>query len=208
MRIAEAVALPFTLAKSRQSDLYQLWVQITARVGGRLPASLLMTNIQRDGEIDLLLRCLEDEEVQRISSGAEPGLLDAHYLMMFSVFWIGSMYETFRLLRQRKRADTSPIFHEILKDLELLRIPLEKHEIAKDRELKEPLAMVRSPPNNDATDYYSYDPKDHSRSHIMPAGLSKSGSFTWQVIDLKANTGRWIERRGLSDKILALWKHQ
>jgi hypothetical protein len=208
LRVLDGLIHTFNLAKIRQREIYETWVRISFRVGGRLPASLLSVAIQRDGELDLLLRCLEDEQVQRVSSGVEPGLLDAHYLMMFSVFWVGSMYETFRLLRQRKRMGTSQVFHEIFRDLELLRIPLEKHEIAKDRKLDQPLQMTKSPPNNDSTDYYSYDPKDHSRAHIMPAGLSSRGSMTWQAIDGTDQSSRWIERRPLSDRILDLWKNE
>src|SRR5665811_1134332 len=121
-----------------------------------------------------------------MAAGIEAGLFDMYYLNMLSTYWVGSMYETFRLLRQRKLTGTDPAFDEILSDLELLRMPLEKHELAKDTVLKEPLQMVRGPRNNDAKDLYSYDKDDNSRAHIMPMGLSKRGSLSWQAIDLKA----------------------
>jgi hypothetical protein len=152
---------------------------------------------------------MEDEQAQRIAAGREAGLFDTHYLNQLSIYWVGSMYETFRLLKQRKLSDTSPVFAEIFSDLELLRMPLEKHELAKDKKtLKEPLPMVRRPPNNDATDHYSYDPNDDSRAHIMPSGLSNNGSMTWQVIDLKTGADRWVERRALSERIVELWKDE
>jgi hypothetical protein len=39
----------------------------------------------------------------------------------------------------------------------------------------------------------------------MPSGFSARGSVMWQVIDLRAKTERWIERRDLSDRILDRW---
>ena len=95
------------------------------------------------------------------------------------------MYETVRLLREidGKQQEHDPLAH----DLKLLRVALEKHQIADDRKLKAPLKMGRHPPNNDATDHYVYSPDDPRRSHIMPTGFSARGSIMWQVIDLKAN---------------------
>lgn len=207
MNVLPALVQVFELAKTQQADLYKTWVRLSHLVGSRLPASLLSVSIQRDGEIDLVLRCLEDEQAQRMAAGIEAGLFDMHYLNMLSTYWVGSMYETFRLLRQRRLSGTSPVFNKIFSDLELLRMPLEKHELAKDKEtLKEPLQMVRQPQSNDATDHYSYDPKDNRRAHIMPSGLSSRGSMTWHVIDLKAGTDRWVERRALSERIVELWK--
>jgi hypothetical protein len=89
-------------------------------------------------------------------------------------------------------------------ELRLLRIPLEKHEIAADRKLTEPLRMHRQPPNNDDTDSYEYSNNDARKAHIMPTGISSRGSVMWQVIDLQSNSSYWLERRDLSERIVAL----
>jgi hypothetical protein len=180
--VGQGLVRVFALAKARQGSLAETWLRISHRVGSRLPASLLSVSIQGDGEIDLVLRCLEDEQAQRIAVGREAGLFDMGYLRKLSIYWVGSMYETFRLLKQRTLSGTSPVFTELFSDLELLRMPLEKHELAKDKKtLKEPLSMVRQPQNNDATDHYSYDPNDDSRAHIMPSGLSnRGGRRSWR----------------------------
>jgi hypothetical protein len=133
-------------------------------------------------------------------------MFNFHYEKMLSEYWIGSIYESFRTLRQRKLADAAPAFEQIFSDLESIRVPLEKHELAKDWSLKEPLTMVRSSSNNNVTDLYVYDPKDDQRAHIMGAGITPNGSVIWHVIDLKTQSDRWVERRNLSDRILAMWK--
>jgi hypothetical protein len=134
---------------------------------------------------------------------ANASIFKAHYSIMLANIWIGGMYETVRLLREveGKQREYDPLAH----DLRLLRVALEKHQIADDHKLTEPLKMTKVPPNNNATDYYIYSPSDPKRSHIMPTGFSDRGSVVWQVIDLRANTARWIERRNLSDRILERW---
>lgn len=149
---------------------------------------------------------MEDAAAERAKKPAPEGMnFEVHYQNVMSAYWIGGMYETFRFLRQRGLIEKSPPLEQIFSDLELVRMPLEKHEIAKDvKFLDGPLLMVRQPPNGSG-DNYLYKPDDNSRAHIMPSGLSARGSMMWQVIDLKANTQRWVERRGISDKILDLW---
>jgi hypothetical protein len=179
---------------------------MSIRVGGRLPNSLLFANFQRDGEVDLLLRCMEDEHAQATAAGKEPGMFNFHYQRILSDYWIGGIYEGFRTLHQRNLVGATAVFDRIFSDLELIRVSLEKHELPKDRALKEPLTMVRGPRSNDATDFYLYDPKDDQRTHIMGVTIAPNGSVMWHVIDLKTENDRWVERRDLSDRILTMWK--
>jgi hypothetical protein len=125
---------------------------------------------------------------------------------MLSELWIGSVYETVRLLKVRKLVPDGSEFLALAHDLKLLRIPMEKHELPSDWDLEEPLQMRRQPPNNDATDIYEYDKGDPKRAHIMPWGLSPRGSLRWHVLDIKTGEERWIERRELSDRLLSLWE--
>jgi hypothetical protein len=189
------------LAQAKYSQLHEQWNGISIRIGRRLPNSRLFISIQRDGEVDLLLRCIEDEQAR---ADREPGMFNFHYQNMLSEYWIGGIYENFRTLRQRKLVDPTLAFDQIFSDLESIRVPLEKFELPKDWSLKEPLTMVGYPRNNNAT--YVYDPQDDQRSHIMGAGLSPKGSVIWHVVDLKTENDRWVERRELSDRILTMWK--
>jgi len=206
MEIGTVVANAFRIALAKHSELHKHWIGISIRVGGRLPKSLLMASIQRDGEVDLLLRCIEDERARAMAAGKESGMFDFHYQKMLSDYWIGGIYESFRTLRQRNLADATPVFNQIFSDLESIRVPLETHELPKDRSLKEPLTMVRGPRSNNATDLYVYDPKDDQRAHIMGGAVTRNGSVMWHVIDLKTENDRWVERRDLSDRILTMWK--
>jgi hypothetical protein len=195
----------FTDAQARYPELYKAWAIISHEVGSRLPNSLLSMSIQKDGSVDLLLRCMEDEQALGMARTSSGGFA-VHYQKIMSDYWIGGVYETFRLLRERKLADSSPAFATILADLAIIRMALEKHELPKDWEMEAPLQMMRHPPNDDATDNYVYDPKDNQRAHIMVTSISTKGSVTWQATDPISNSARRIERRDLSDRIIALWK--
>jgi hypothetical protein len=206
MQVGALLARAFAAARDTHKELNTTWIGISARIGSQLPASLLMVSIQREGELDLLLRCMEDDMSELTTKGGNDSLFVGHYLNVMTAYWIGGVYEIFRLLRERSLVEKGELFSAVFKDLELVRIPLEKHEIAKDRTLKEPLLMIKRPPNNDATDNYTYKSDDTRRAHIMPTGISARGSIMWEVIDLKNNAARWVERRTISDQILQLWK--
>jgi hypothetical protein len=165
-----------------------------------------MTSLQNDGNLDLVLRCMEDDRVAGAQAPEQEGLFELHYQKMLSELWVGSLYETLRLLIvERKLVAGTDEVRSLAEDFRLLRVPLEKHEITSQGQLTAPLKLQRYPPKNDQTDLYEYSKADPKRAHIMPSGLSSSGSVMWQVIDLKKDQERWIERRSLSDRIIALW---
>jgi len=124
-------------------------------------------------------------------------------LSPLSEYWISGMYETFRLLTDRKLAGTDT--ESIFRALELVRMGIDKHEVPKDYTLHGPLQFVKVGEGNEAKSY-DYDKKDPMRAHIMPMGVSQRGSLQWRVIDLRNKRELWIERRELSDSILELWK--
>ncbi|MGC1369038.1 MAG: hypothetical protein WA831_04250 [Methylovirgula sp.] len=187
----------FNSARAKKSEIYKRWISVFFVMGAQLPESLLPVNVQRDGELDLLLRCMEDEFLMPETAQSP---FKAHYNLMLASVWVGSIYETVRLLREVDGKQTE--FDQLAHDLRLLRVTLEKHQIADDHSLKNPLDMMRRGAGDDATRSYMYDPNNPHRSHIMPMGLSSRGSAMWQVTDIKKSESRWIERRDLSDRVL------
>lgn len=205
MNVGTLISAAFRLAARRQTSLHKTWVGISFRIGSLLPNSLLLLSIQRVGELDVVLRCMEDELRDSMSRKSDE---DFHfnYQVMLSEAWIGSVYEIVRLLLERKLLIESVELRALAHELRLLRIPLEKHEIAADRKIKEPLSMRSQPASHGATGEYIYSSLDPGRAHIMPGGVSERGSAMWQVIDVAANNVEfWLERRGLSERIVALW---
>lgn len=204
LKVRELIQAGFALASSKYPDVHKAWVSTSYAIGGWLPSSTLSFSVQRGGELDVLLRCMEDE----FSPNAEMKEPDYAfgYQASLSELWVGHFYEIFRLLKDRKCVPENKDFDALAQDLRLLRIPLEKHEIAGDRKLKEPLMMKRHPAKNDMSDIYEYSKDDPTRSHIMPMGVSTRGSVVWQALDISSNQSYWLERRGLSERIIAMFE--
>jgi hypothetical protein len=59
--VTQLITAAFILARSRYPELDKTWVSISVRVGGLLPNSLLMASVQRTVELDMVLRCMEDD---------------------------------------------------------------------------------------------------------------------------------------------------
>lgn len=203
LSVSELVLSSYQLALKQQEAVTHAWVTGSHRLGGTLPGSFLSVSIQRAGRLDAVLRCMEDEfasadlceEVRQWAT--EP-------LESLSEIWIGQVYEIVRLAMERKLIADSDLFKALAHDFRLLRISIEKHEIAQDRSLLAPLPMSRIPAREGDVDYH-YDKKDPFRTHIMPTGISGRGSMQWLAIDISAALSqRWIERRDLSDRVLKL----
>lgn len=205
MQVSGLITAAFAQASNAYPDLHKAWIQASFRIGGLIPASLLMASVQQSGSLDLALRAMEDEHTPPDQKPDGLPMLAIHYQKMLSELWVGSLYEVTRLLIERKLNPDTDSFRALAHDLRLLRIPLEKHEITSQGQLLQPVQMRRYPPNNDATDVYVYDKTDPKRAHIMPTGVSSRGSMMWQVLDVSANKERWTERRDLSDRFLSLW---
>lgn len=203
--VSNLLVATFSLAEAKNPGLAKIWVGVSIRLGGMLPKSLLTLSVQQDGYLDILLRAMEDE---RAAGPEHEGIFEFNYQKMFSELWVGRFYEHLRLLTSPDRKQLLPRSGDIgalLEDFELLRITIEKHEIAKDQKLAAPLKFEATLGNK--TNLYEYDRLDQRRAHIMPSGLSPRGSVAWQVVDLKHDQERWIERRSLSERIVQLWGH-
>jgi hypothetical protein len=218
-QITPYVEAAFKAARSNFPTQHRDWVNLSAGLAGRAGIAPLFVSIQRLGDLDLLLRAMEAEAAQ---NGAPQGPSMAfHYQMMLSETWVMASYEALRAIRQReaeaaeiRHNDVSSsasddvsqlqIFKDLFRDLELLRMPIAKYELAKDQKMKAPLPMQAYPPNGDATDVQLYDKADPVGSHIMPSGLSDRKSVAWHVLDHSTSASYWVERRDLADRFLSL----
>jgi hypothetical protein len=216
--VSPLINAAFNVARAKYRAEHTAWTNLSAVLSGRFNLPVAMMNIQRQGDLDLLLRCMEDEfEANKVAEIADPtgSIMTLHYQKTLSEIWVVGCYETLRAFRQRDRdaqkigACTSGVseteaFKSIFSDLELLRMPMTKFEIAKDSKMRKPLKMQKVPPNNNAADQAPYDSKDPTRYHIMPSGMSPRGSLCWVALDHLTNREYWIERRDLAERLLAI----
>ncbi len=220
--LSAAYFLSLTNCKAADGEkINGIWVRISHKIGSLLPGSLLVVSVQQAGTLDLLIRKMEDEYISTTSSenlnptNAAATLIENEKLtiqFMMSELWIGTVYEFMRLLadRSRKLAPDGEEFAAIKRDLSLLRIPIEKHEVASDQKLKTSLKLVRNPFHNDENDndlkYLEYSKDDPKRSISLLRRINlETGSIEWNVYEVESQTARWLSRREISDRILAFW---
>lgn len=208
----------FNVSRTKYRAEHTARTNLSGVLSGRFNLPVAMMNIQRQGDLDLLLRCMEDEfEANKATEIADTTGSDMtfHYQLTLSEIWIVGCYEILRAFRQRDRnavdAGLPPSgvsemnsFKSIFADFHLLRIPMTKFEIANDNKMKEPLPIQRSPANNDASDQTFYDSKDPARYHIMPSAMSPRGSAGWVALDHLTKREHWVERRDLAERLLAM----
>lgn len=204
MLVTSMIGQAFQVSLTRCPELSNSWIEFSFRLGGLLPNSQLSISVQRIGRLDTLLRCMEDEFTAAVTP--PENVLYYESFVTISELWIGSAYEAVRLLSDKKRKliKTTDEYNALLRDLALIRMPIEKHEIASDKAITKPLLMKRQPPRDDDSDLYAYVRNDTHRAHIMPTGTSQRGSIMWQVVDVKNGQEYWIERRELADRMLGL----
>ena len=205
--VSPYIAAALGLVQLWYREVWQRWVTVSNKIGGHLPESLLVVSVQHMGRLDTLLRCMEDELRCFRDDGADPNLFD--FQVILSQAWVGGVYEIVRLLddKSRKFESCPEGLKALHRDLRLIRVPLEKHELAVDQKLKNPLTMQRSPPRADASDTYVYDKKNPRRAHIMGTKVSTNGSVCWKATDAdgEASVSKRLERRSLADRFLKLW---
>jgi hypothetical protein len=205
----------FDIARAKYRVEYEAWVQLSHRLAGRFNLVTAAPSIQREGDLDMLLRSLEDEFSSNQEAQSGLGFI-FHYQIMFSEMWIVGCYEILRAFKQRDREaarigrSTSGVselneFKLIFTDFELLRIPIAKYELAKDYDLKQPLPMSRIGDNETKPTEF-YDPKDPGRFHIVPRRISPRGSAMWLAANVQKSHQYWVERRDLADRLLSLVK--
>ena len=89
----------FNVARTKYRAENKAWVQLSYRLSGRFKLVTAVSSIQREGDLDILLRCLEDEcNMNEDASGMD---FSFHYQMMFSETWIVGCYEILRAFKQR-----------------------------------------------------------------------------------------------------------
>ena len=204
----------FNIARTKYHAEHGAWIKLSFVLSGRFNLPVASVSIQRQGDLDMLLRCLEDEFDAKKAAVESPENSVVHSQLMLSEAWVVGCYEILRAFRQRDddalKAGVRPSgvsemesFKSIFADFEFLRMPMAKFEIAKDHKMKQPLRMQKFGETNEVAPHF-YDPKDPARYHIMPTGVGQRGSAVWQALDYLTNREYWIERRDLSERLLAM----
>lgn len=211
--VRHMISHAFTAAILEHGELHKTWVDVSVRIQKLLPESLIALSVQNAGKIDLVLRCMENEACDPNKTSAKHGIDSMEdlietssfgYQCLLSDWWLGSVYAiTYAITTKIRELSENNTLKTLHNDLNLVRVMIEKHEIAKDRSLTEPLLMNRG----DESQIYAYSKEDPKRSYYTNPKLSNRGSLAWRVVsNVKTKEQKLIERRELSDQFLNLWK--
>ena len=209
--VTNAISLAFYTAIQSHEETWVDWLRVSTIVGEKLPNSLLPWSIQNLGMLDVVLRQIEKEFHPPGKNGqSDVSNLPLNIQLLFSNSWVCDAYELFRLLKERG-FENGDLFKALERDLRIVRMPLDKHEIAKNRNQQIEMNLVLTQPLVDEDTPYRYSSEDPQRA-IMPVTRfnPETGSVQWLVFnDLlrkDATHVGWLERRSLSDRILDLWR--
>jgi hypothetical protein len=89
--VTQLITAAFMLSRSRYPELHKIWINVAFRVGGLLPNSLLLPSVQRTGDLDMMLRAMEDDYSAQPEGAGDEDLFSAHYQLMFSELWVGAV---------------------------------------------------------------------------------------------------------------------
>jgi len=190
----------FEQAQTRYPALFQDWQKIALRIGALLPTSQFAFAVQRDTQIDLVLRSMEDDRAAGLVGDHFSFAMEFQYQKYLSDLWVCSVYEMLRLMRERL-VENNRELDLLAHDFTILRMPLEKHEIAEHRKLGGPVELFRERSKSDSSDTQMYSKGDKKRAYIVPTQISPRGSVVWITADAEAKQSRPLERRELSDRL-------
>lgn len=200
--VVRSLSGAFTAARTQFPLLHRKWIEISIKATKWLPNSIIMSSVQMIGDLDMIIRSIEDHVAPELELGIESEEYQSHFLNFFTNLWISTAYEVIRLINDRDK-ELNENFLYLYNMLTIVRIPLMKHEIARERKADGPMMLSRFPSNEDEHDIYEYSVNDSSRSVILPIAISRRGSVMWYTPDIINQKNIWIERRDLSDRFIA-----
>ena len=211
--VTNSISIAFGHAIERHREIYVNWLRIAEHIGQRLQYSHLPMSIHNLGILDVVLRQIGSEfDLSEYECPQGALHLPSHLLFLFSDLWVCNAYEFFRLLKER-RLTSGNSFKKIEQQLRLVRITLDKHEIAKNRGGNVDLKFMYHPPLTDEKTLYHYSSDDPHRSIIPEVKVNlETGAVQWRVVDVLSHKDEtwvgWLDRQVISDEILKLWRSE
>jgi hypothetical protein len=188
---------------TNSADLPERWVALYFRMAHTFGVEV--DRHQPDFWVDLILRKMEDETFVRLRdpvAGEQVDILPT-FQSTLSCMWVLSTYEAIRLAHETDAGRTHAKLPTLRRRIEMVRVPIAKHEIANDQRIKDPITLVSLGPGDPKPQSYSgKDPSPYYPPYLVETA---TGSTAWRVFDSKTGQTIDISRRALSDEMLALF---
>lgn len=206
LNVTQHIEAAYKLAASENWDTQMRWRFASHFIQPKLPDSPVGISIGEIGRLDSLLRSMEHE--LKLFSDDETTPFSPHNQFFLSELWVCKLYEILRVLKSRQVEELTNTFSNLFHDPTLIRIALDKFEIARYQNRKDEKLLAIDEYLGDTdiiVDKYKYNKDDPQRVYKMPSTMSKCRSVVWSVADRKNQCVRSIERQRISDRILDYW---
>src|SRR6266853_4619249 len=94
--VSPMINVAFNVSRAKYHAEHTAWTNLSGVLSGRFNLPIAMMNIQRQGDLDLLLRCMEDEfEANKAAEIADTtgSNMTFHYQLSLSETWVVGCYE-------------------------------------------------------------------------------------------------------------------
>ncbi|PWK57997.1 hypothetical protein C7455_11147 [Roseicyclus mahoneyensis] len=204
-------------ARRLQAPLYERWVETYATLSEFRQDESRAFSGHLDANIDLILRTLEDEQLEfQAKAGAHRDGGALFLQVSLSQGWLLATYELLRTtcdhihcVHPKEDKDLAIVsclgcrVRTVKKHFSLVRISLAKFEPEGFQKRDSPPSHIKIEDHESETQVAQIYP-GHGRYHPELVFENNSGSIGWKLFDKKSGLGRTISRRWLSDLFLSL----
>jgi len=201
MSVTDLLNAAFSIGMAADEEVHKRWITVMHRLAGEGGLTLL-GSLSSDSRLDLLLRVMEAEVLEKVQSGGSQEVdLSFDILFSLSECWVLRVYEGVRAAWERmgRPAEGHDKMRALYHRLGLARMPIAKGEIQQARKAKEPIILAHMDGSNAA-------PYEANGSYIVPRLICPEiGAAMWVVVDVTTSGAVTICRRDLSDEFLSLF---
>ncbi|MDO9604966.1 hypothetical protein [Hydrogenophaga sp.] len=204
MTATEFLLTAYGMALANDQPLHEKWIALSFALGA-VAGDAHLVALQRNGRLDLMLRLLETERLERIKNdSAKEAMLSLDLQVALSENWLLSAYEVARAAKAPFKASGNDASRLLALEhrLALVRMPVAKGVIqGMDRKPYKNNPPLLMKVGDDMPKLYQDD-----GSYMAPCGLCvATGAVLWYPADITGHKTAPICRRELSDEMLALF---
>ena len=204
MNATDFLTAAYSMAMASNEELHKRWISVSHALGA-IAGNAHLTALHRNCRLDLLLRMLERERLERMrSASSKDPIWSLDLQVALSENWLLSAYEVARAAKKpfKDSGNDASRLLALEHRLSLIRMPIAKGVIQ---------GMDRKPHKNDPPMLVKVggdtpEPYQDDGSYMAPRSLCvETGAILWYPVDITTRKTDAICRRNLSDEMLALF---
>lgn len=204
MNATDLLLAAYGVAIASDEELHKKWISVSYALGA-VAGNAHVIALQRNGRLDLMLRLLERERLERMKDdpSKEP-IWSLDLQSSLSENWLLSAYEVARAAKKPFKASGKDVSRLLALEhrLALVRMPIAKGVIqGMDRKPHKDNPPMLLKAGDDTPELYQDD-----GSYMAPCSLcAETGAILWYPVDMTTRETVAVCRRDLSDEMLALF---